>query len=118
MLPTRTNSTSSDTRPLFSSRNVSKLRPNYTLRQSCPGPKQNVKKGALEEKLQYGILRHYAEVHRQLCFDPGKESRGANQTGGWVGPGATQQRCKDLCARQGSSMQLVTALRELPAYIR
>jgi len=52
MQPTRTKSTSSDTRPLFSSRIVSNLRPNYTLRQRCLGPKQNFKEEALEEKLQ------------------------------------------------------------------
>jgi len=34
-----------------------------------------------------------------------------------VGPRATQQRCKDLYPRQGSSAELVTALRELLAYI-
>jgi len=55
-----------------------------------PDPSKMSRRGALEEKLQYAIFRNYAEVHRQLCFDPGKESRGANQTGGWVGPRATQ----------------------------
>lgn len=58
MLPTRTKSTSSDIRPLFSLRSVSKLRPNYMLRQRCPGPKQNVWRKCFS-KLYFGITQRY-----------------------------------------------------------
>jgi len=60
MLPTRAKSTSSDTRPLFSSRSVSKLRPNYTLRQRRPGPKKMSRRGVWRKsfsKLHFGITQ-------------------------------------------------------------